>query len=122
MPFAPLFRRLSSLTAGLASSAPRPATPEWAGLDEAEALERAAFGRWATEGGEFVIEFRPDGRYNKARQTPSAWHHGDYEIDRSRVVFADDDGHVMRGEMRCGVLSIGEMTFHRTRQAFNHHS
>jgi hypothetical protein len=110
-----MLHSLSHFAAGLVPSARPTRSLEIALADEADAFARAALGRWATEDGAIVIELRPDGRYNKAKQTIAAWHHGRYEVDRSQLYFESDSGHVAKGEMRRGVLSIGEMQFRRAR-------
>lgn len=115
MPFTQMLHSLSHFAAALVPSARPIRSLEIAMADEADAFARAALGRWTTEDGGIVIELRPDGRYNKAKQALSAWHHGRYEVDRSRLYFEDDSGKVAKGEMRRGVLSIGEMRFRRAR-------
>lgn len=117
MPLTQMLQSLSHFAAGLVPSARPTRSLEIALVDEADAFTRAALGRWATEDGGIVIELRPDGRYNKAKQTIAAWHHGRYEVDRSLLYFESDSGHVAKGEMRRGVLSIGEMQFRRARIA-----
>ena len=117
MPLTQMFHSLSHFAAALVPSARPTRSLEIAMVDEADAYARAALGRWATEDGGIVIELRPDGRYNKAKQTIPAWHHGRYEVDRSWLYFESDSGDVAKGEMRRGVLSIGEMQFRRARIA-----
>lgn len=117
MPLTQMLQSLSHFAAGLVSSARPTRSLEIAMADEADAFARAALGRWATEDGAIVIELRPDGRYNKAKQATPAWHHGRYEVDRSHLYFESDSGHVAKGEMRRGVLSIGDMQFRRARLA-----
>lgn len=121
-PLAQVLCSLSHFAAALVPSARPSRSLEIALVDEADAFERAALGRWATEDGGIVIELRPDGRYNKAKQTVPAWHHGRYQVDRSRLYFESDSGHLAKGEMRRGVLSIGEMQFRRARSAEAEHS
>ena len=117
MPLTQMFHSLSHFAAALVPSARPTRSLEIAMVDEADAYARAALGRWATEDGGIVIELRPDGRYNKAKQTIPAWHHGRYEVDRSHLYFESDSGQVAKGEMRRGILSIGEMQFRRARLA-----
>jgi hypothetical protein len=115
MPLAQMLHSLGNFAASLVPSTRPARSLEIATFDEADAFERAAIGRWATDDGTIVIELRPDGRYNKAKQTLSTWHHGRFQVDRSHLYFESDSGHLAKGEMRRGVLSIGEMQFHRAR-------
>ena len=115
MPLTHMLQSLSHFAAGLVPSARPSRSPEIAMVDEADAFARAALGRWATEDGAIVIELRPDGRYNKAKQATPAWYHGRYEVDRSQLYFESDSGQVAKGEMRRGVLRIGEKQFRRAR-------
>lgn len=115
MPLSQMLHSLGSFAANLVPTARPARSLEIAAFDEADAFERAALGRWATDDGAIVLELRPDGRYNKAKQTVSAWHHGRYLVDRSQLYFESDSGHLAKGEMRRGVLSIGEMQFRRAR-------
>jgi hypothetical protein len=112
-----MLHSLGHFAANLVPSSRPVRSLEIAAFDEADAFERAAIGRWATDDGAIVIELRPDGRYNKAKQALSAWHHGRYQVDRSQLYFESDSGHLAKGEMRRGVLSIGEMQFRRARNA-----
>lgn len=115
MPLTNMLQSLSHFAAGFVPSARPTRSLEIAMVDEADAFARAALGRWATEDGAIVIELRPDGRYNKAKQATPAWYHGRYEVDRSQLYFESDSGQVAKGEMRRGVLSIGEKQFRRAR-------
>lgn len=115
MPLTNMLHSLSHFAAALVPSARPPRSLEIAMADEADAFARAAIGRWATEDGSIVIELRPDGRYNKAKQALPAWYHGRYEVDRSQLYFESDSGQVAKGEMRRGVLRIGEKQFRRAR-------
>ena len=115
MPLAQMLHSLGSFAAQLVPSSRPARSLEIAAFDEADAFERAALGRWATDDGAIVLELRPDGRYNKAKQTVPAWHHGRYLVDRSQLYFESDSGHLAKGEMRRGVLRIGEMQFRRAR-------
>ena len=117
MPLTRMLHSLSHFAAALVPAARPTRSPEIAMVEEADAFARAALGRWATEDGAIVIELRPDGRYNKAKQATPAWYHGRYEVDRSQLYFESDSGQVAKGEMRRGVLSIGEMQFRRARLA-----
>lgn len=117
MPLSQMLHSLGSFAANLVPTGRPARSLEIAAFDEADAFERAALGRWATDDGAIVLELRPDGRYNKAKQTVPAWHHGRYLVDRSQLYFESDSGHLATGEMRRGVLSIGEMQFRRARTA-----
>jgi len=115
MPLTNMLQSLSHFAAGFVASARPTRSLEIAMVDEADAFARAALGRWATEDGAIVIELRPDGRYNKAKQATPDWYHGRYEVDRSQLYFESDSGQVAKGEMRRGVLRVGEKQFRRSR-------
>lgn len=117
MPLAQMLHSLGNFAANLVPLSRPVRSLEIAMFDEADAFERAAIGRWTTEDGAIVLELRPDGRYNKAKETVPAWYHGRYQVDRSSLYFESDSGHLAKGEMRRGVLSIGEKQFRRDRAA-----
>ncbi len=115
MPIAQMLHSIGTFAANLVPSARPARTLEIAMFDEADAFERAAIGRWTTEDGAIVLELRPDGRFNKAKEAAPAWYHGHYQVDRSSLYFESDSGQLAKGEMRRGVLSIGEKRFRRDR-------
>ncbi|KPF67829.1 hypothetical protein IP69_12320 [Bosea sp. AAP35] len=113
MPFAQALLRLSSFATRFVPT-PLPAQSRDVAIAEAaDALARAAIGRWASEDSGVVIELRPDGRYNEAQPGSAAWRHGRYELDRNLIYFESDSGDVAKGEMTRGVLRVGSVAFRR---------
>lgn len=114
MPFN-ILQALSALSASIVPAA-RPVRPLEVDfvVDGAPGpFERAAIGTWITEDGAIRLDLRPDGRYDKAKSTTPARHRGRYEVDRSRLYFEDDSGHVALGRMGRDTLEIGEKRFRK---------
>lgn len=115
MAFTQIVQALSAFTARVIPAA-KPARPLEIDLDLPTRLspaERAAIGTWITEDGAMRLELRRDGRFDKTRPAEQVRYRGRYEVDDNRLYFEGDSGTVALGQLRRGVLDIGEKRFRK---------
>lgn len=113
MPFINVLDTIGAIAARFAPAS-RPTQPlevEFDFDDARDPFEQAAIGRWVTEDGAIRLDLREDGYFHKAKQAQPDAHRGRYAVDRSKLYFEGEAGWVALGQMRRGVLSIGEKRF-----------